>query len=71
MNDVVYVVEEYFHYEGSNILGVYTDRVLATEKILEHLKKKNGIFKKIPSTDEWTDGGTSYIINEIALNQDI
>lgn len=72
MEEVVYVVEEYIHWEGSEVIGAYTDKNLANEKIEKMLAKSNSNFTKNTYADEWTTSGSvSYIINTITLNQDL
>lgn len=72
MDGVVYVVEEYMHWDSSNILAAYSDRKTAIQKVEAFLAGKKEVFTKNPCADEWSSGrGVSYLINETPLNQDI
>lgn len=69
MDDVAYAVEEYYAYEGGEVVGIYTDLSIAIEKVLKAIEGKG--FRRQSLNYTWTDGDKYYTITEVVVNQDI
>ncbi len=67
----MYVVEQYYAYESGDVVGVYTDLLLAIEKVLKVTEGKD--FHRVSLSYTWADSYNDkhYIITEVAVNQDI
>lgn len=69
MEETAYAVEEYYAYESGEVVGIYTDLLIAVEKVLKVIEGKG--FRREALNYTWTDGDKYYTITEVVVNQDI